>query len=59
HRFCSSCGIVETYRWAEARLSQLLPIKHHHIVMTLPAGLRWLSCPLPLSCHRSKVENLV
>jgi hypothetical protein len=43
HRFCGSCGVAETYRWAQARLTQLLDIKHHHVVFTLPAGLRPLA----------------
>lgn len=43
HRFCGSCGAAETYRWAEARLNHLLDIKHHHVVFTLPAGLRPLA----------------
>jgi len=43
HRFCSTCGIVETNRWAREKLDQLLKIKHHHVVMTLPKGIRYLS----------------
>jgi hypothetical protein len=43
NRFCGSCGAGETYRWAEARLNHLLDIKHHHVVFTLPAGLRPLA----------------
>lgn len=43
HRFCGSCGVVETYHWAEKRLTHLLDIKHHHVVFTLPAGLRALA----------------
>jgi hypothetical protein len=35
--------VVETYQWAEKRLSHLLDIKHHHVVFTLPAGLRALA----------------
>jgi hypothetical protein len=35
--------VAETYRWAQARLTQLLDIKHHHVVFTLPAGLRPLA----------------
>ena len=43
HRFCGSCGVAETYHWAEKRLTHLLNIKHHHVVFTLPAGLRALA----------------
>ena len=40
HRFCPTCGVVNTNKWAENTLSNLLNIKHHHVVVTLPAWLR-------------------
>lgn len=40
HRFCPTCGIINTNKWAEKTLSNLLDIKHHHVVVTLPAWLR-------------------
>lgn len=40
NRFCARCGNIETRRWAEASLKRLLPIKHHHIVFTLPKSFR-------------------
>lgn len=43
HRFCGSCGVQNTYQWAQKTLASLLNIKHHHVVMTLPAPLRHLS----------------
>jgi len=43
HRFCPTCGIAETYKWADETLSRLMNIKHHHITMTLPKALRQLS----------------
>lgn len=43
HRFCPTCGIADTYKWAEQTLSRLMNIKHHHITMTLPKPLRELS----------------
>lgn len=43
HRFCPSCGILETNKWADKMLSNLLDMKHHHVVMTLPKPLRALS----------------
>lgn len=43
HRFCATCGVKETYRWAENRLSGLLKMKHYHVTFTLPAELRHLS----------------
>ena len=43
HRFCGTCGVVETYKWTKGSLQRLLNIKHHHIVMTLPKSLRLIS----------------
>lgn len=43
HRFCPTCGIADTYKWADQTLSRLINIKHHHITMTLPKALRELS----------------
>jgi len=40
HRFCPTCGVTNTNKWAEQTLSNLLNIKHHHVVVTLPAWLR-------------------
>ena len=43
HRFCATCGIKDTNRWAEDVLNNLLNIKHSHVVVTLPAWLRGVS----------------
>ena len=43
HRFCAKCGYVETQNWAQKILTKLAPIKHHHIVFTLPKALRALA----------------
>jgi len=40
HRFCPTCGVNNTNKWAKKTLSNLLNIKHHHVVVTLPAWLR-------------------
>lgn len=40
NRFCPTCGILETFNWADRILNNLLPIKHHHIVFTLPKPIR-------------------
>jgi len=42
NRFCATCGVVDTYDWCERLVQQILPIKHHHIVTTLPTDLRTL-----------------
>lgn len=43
HRWCATCGVVETYRWGESLGSRLLNLAHSHITFTLPKGLRILS----------------
>ena len=42
-RFCGRCGSSSTQKWAEESLSLLLDMKHHHVIMTLPKPLRFLS----------------
>lgn len=43
NRFCPRCGQYETDVWAQTILSHLPPLKHHHVVFTLPALLRALT----------------
>lgn len=43
HRWCATCGVVETYRWGESLGRRLLNLAHSHITFTLPKGLRILS----------------
>lgn len=43
HRWCATCGVVETYRWGESLGCRLLNLAHSHITFTLPKGLRLLS----------------
>lgn len=43
HRWCATCGVVETYRWGASLGSRLLNLAHSHITFTLPKGLRLLS----------------
>lgn len=49
NRFCPRCGYMESRQWAEKLLSILAPIRHHHVVFTLPEGL------LPIVHHYPKV----
>ncbi|MDP3698204.1 MAG: transposase zinc-binding domain-containing protein [Nanoarchaeota archaeon] len=39
-RICSSCGKRYTDQWSEQLKHYLFPIKHKHIVLTVPAILR-------------------
>lgn len=43
NRFCARCGNIETKRWAAKSLKRLLPMKHHHIVFTLPKPFRTIA----------------
>jgi hypothetical protein len=43
NRFCPRCGQYETDYWATTILSRLPPLKHHHVIFTLPAQLRSLA----------------
>jgi hypothetical protein len=43
HRFCPTCGSAATRRWADKVLHNVLNIKHHHVVVTLPAWLRGIA----------------
>ena len=54
HRFCPTCGVVDTYKWAEKTLQHLLDIKHHHVVVTLPKALRFLS-----KMNDNRIHNLL
>jgi len=40
NRACPSCHAQQTAAWVAARRSELLPVRHHHLVFTLPAELR-------------------
>ena len=53
-RFCGRCGSASTQKWAEESLSLLLNMKHHHVVMTLPKPLRFLS-----KMNENKIHDLL
>ncbi len=40
NRACPRCHARRTAEWAEARADELLPVRHHHKVFTLPEELR-------------------
>ena len=39
-RFCTSCGKVYTDKWVDNMLTELINVKHRHIVFTIPEELR-------------------
>jgi Putative transposase/Transposase zinc-binding domain len=43
HRFCPTCGVYATNKWAKKILRNLLNLRHYHIVLTLPYKLRRLA----------------
>lgn len=40
--FCSSCGTARARAWGRKVLNELLPVRYHHVVFTLPWQLRAL-----------------
>jgi hypothetical protein len=40
NRACPRCHSRQTAAWADARSGELLPVRYHHMVLTLPAELR-------------------
>ncbi len=43
HRGCPKCQALEQERWIAARAERLLPVRHFHVVFTLPSELRTLA----------------
>lgn len=43
NRHCSQCQGLERARWIEARIARTLPVRHVHMVFTVPAALRPLA----------------
>ena len=54
NRHCPKCQGLESARWAEAQLAELLPIEYYHVVFTLPDELN----PLARS-HPREVYDLL
>jgi hypothetical protein len=43
NRHCPKCQALAQEQWIEARSEQILPVRHFHVVFTLPAQLRPLA----------------
>jgi hypothetical protein len=43
NRHCPKCQALAQQRWIDARSDRLLPVKHFHVVFTLPSELRSLA----------------
>ena len=48
NRSCSNCQSLKQAEWLDARLVRMLPVRHHHVVFTLPSELR------PLASYNKK-----
>ena len=62
-RICSSCGKRYTDDWSEKLTEYLLPVKHKHIVLTVPAFLRptlrdWNNIKLLMDSSKSFLKNI-
>lgn len=49
NRHCPKCQALRQERWIAARHARMLPVKHFHVVFTLPSELR------PLAAHRREL----
>jgi len=47
NRHCPKCQALAQERWIAARTERLLPVRHFHVVFTLPSELRGLCRRLP------------
>jgi Putative transposase/Transposase zinc-binding domain len=47
NRHCPKCQALQQEKWIRARADRLLPVKHFHVVFTLPSELRRLAKAYP------------
>lgn len=47
NRHCPKCQALQQEKWIRARAERLLPVKHFHVVFTLPSELRGLARAYP------------
>jgi len=53
NRHCPNCQALEQARWIEAREKRVLPVGHHHVVVTLPAPFRPLARRFPSKVYEA------
>lgn len=46
-RGCPTCQALAQEKWIAARRARILPVRHFHLVFTLPSELRWLAMNHP------------
>lgn len=47
NRHCPKCQCLAQEKWIAARAERLLPVRHFHVVFTVPSELRALCCRVP------------
>lgn len=52
NRHCPKCQGVQQIRWLDARLAELLPVEHFHVVFTIPDVLHVPFRANPVLCYR-------
>src|SRR3954468_17637248 len=53
-RHCPGCGGLKKQQWIEARMQELLPVRYHHVVFTLPHELNTI-----VLGHRKRLYKLL
>ena len=46
-RGCPNCQALAQEQWIAARRERILPVRHFHLVFTLPSEMRWLAMAHP------------
>ncbi len=57
NRHCPKCQALAQERWIAARAERLLPVRHFHVVFTLPAQLRLLCEHAPRAMYDALFET--
>jgi hypothetical protein len=47
NRHCPKCQALQQEKWIRARSERLLPVRHFHVVFTIPSELRRLAMAYP------------
>jgi len=52
-RGCPNCQALAQEKWIAARAKRILPIRHFHVIFTLPSELRWLAKGHPTDVYNA------
>ena len=53
NRHCPKCQIQQREKWIKARLDQIVPVRHFHVVFTLPSELNQLCLQYPKQLYNT------